>query len=114
MGTVPTHRDRTDAEAVVGRLRGVRAVTNELTVILTESHSDETIAADIVSALKRSALVDAGRVDVTVSDGTVTLEGKVRTAAAKSAAYRAADRTAGVIRVADKLTLGFGNGSVGN
>ncbi len=104
-GTVPTHWEKTRAEDVVETLRGVVSVTNELAVVPTESFSDEAIAEDIVSAMERSVLVDAGRVDVTVSDGIVTLKGTVPSASARRAAYRAASRTAGVVNVRNELVV---------
>lgn len=104
-GTVPTHWSKTRAQELVGNLRGVVDVINELAVTPTGSISDEVIAEDIVAALERNVLVDAERVDVTVTGGVVTLAGSVSSGAADLAAHRAASRTTGVVRVNDELVV---------
>ncbi len=104
-GTVPTHWEKIEAEELVRILRGVISVKNELAVVPTMDISDEIIAEDVVDALERSTLVAADKVDVTVNRGTVTLSGSVPTAAARIAAYRAANRTAGVVHVQNNLVL---------
>lgn len=104
-GTVPTHWEKNRAEELVSDLRGVQSVTNELAVVPTERFSDESIAEDIVNALERSLLVDAGRVDITVTNGNVTLSGSVHSGAARRAVYQSASRTAGVIQVDNNLIV---------
>ncbi len=104
-GSVPTHWEKERAEEVVSGLRGVVSVTNELAVVPTTSFSDEAIAQDVVAALGRSVLVEAGQVDVTVSGGVVRLKGSVPSAAARNAAYRAASRSAGVLNVLNDLVV---------
>ena len=104
-GTVPTHWEKTEAEELVSTLNGVISVKNELAVVPTEHISDEIIAEDVQAALERSVLVDAEKVDVTVVNGQVTLEGTVPSAAARMAADRIAGRTAGVLNVENNLTV---------
>lgn len=104
-GTVPTHWEKMTAAELVGGLRGVLSVINELAVVPSEELADEAIAEDIVLVLDRSTLVDAGRVDVTVSNGIVTLTGVVPSAPAQEAAFRAASRTAGVVDVRNDLVI---------
>lgn len=104
-GTVPTHWEKTEAEEIVGVLRGVILVKNDLAVVPTEDVSDEIIAEEVVDALERNVLVDAEKVDVSVSRGTVTLQGEVPSGAARIAAFRAASRTAGVLFVQNNLKV---------
>ncbi|MBS3805084.1 MAG: BON domain-containing protein [Oleiphilaceae bacterium] len=104
-GTVPTHWEKRQAAVLAGLVQGVVAVKNDLAVVPTAAIGDEIIAEDVTNALMRSALVDAEMVDVTVSNGTVTLQGNVPTTAARIAAYRAASRTAGVVNVRNQLMV---------
>lgn len=104
-GSVPTHWQKNEAEVLIGLIKGVITVTNELAVVPTEGVSDELIAQDIEGALARSALVDPAAVDVTVSDGTVTLQGNVPSTQTRLAAYRAANRTAGVVNIRNQLMV---------
>jgi len=90
---------------VVQGLRGVQSVTNEIAVVPSQQVRDETIAADIVAALERSASVTADDVTVRVTDGKVTLSGTVPTSAAKRAARKAAVNTAGVKEVEDRIDV---------
>jgi osmotically-inducible protein OsmY len=104
-GSVPTHWEKTEAARLAGNARGVLSVRNELAVVPSETVGDEVTGEEIVAALERSALVSADQVDVTVSDGLVTLRGTVPSAAARQAAHRAASRTAGVVDVVNDLTV---------
>jgi osmotically-inducible protein OsmY len=104
-GTTPTHWEKTRAEDLVTGLRGVLGVRNELAVVPSRSFTDETIAEDIVQAMDRNLLVDPSQVDVTVTDGIVSLHGDVPSVAARTAAYQAASRTPGVVDVDNELSL---------
>jgi len=59
----------------------------------------------ILEAFRRLARVDADRIEVSISDGTVTLNGEVTSARERSQAESAAWRAAGVARVIDDLTV---------
>lgn len=104
-GTVPTHWEKNESAILSGMVKGVVKVTNELAVVPTEKVDDALIAIDVEHALARSALIDPGEVDVTVSDGTVTLQGNVHSTRARLAAYRAAERTRGVVEVRNQLMV---------
>jgi len=84
---------------------GVIDIENQLTIVPTRKTMDETIAADIVEALKRSILVDVERIDVGVSNGVVTLSGSAPNRAALRAARNAAYYTMGVVDVYDNLAI---------
>ncbi len=102
-GSVPSHWQKGLADDVVAGLRGVISVLNKLAVTPTERFADEVVGRDVVDALERSGVVDADAVDVTVTDGSVSLKGTVPSVAAREAAFRAADRTAGVVNVQNDL-----------
>jgi len=104
-GTVPTHYDKNEAEALAAVARGVILVENELVIVPTDRISDEQIADQVVMALRRSAQVDADQIEIIVDDGVVTLNGSVPNAGARLAAARAVTRGRGVVEVENNLTV---------
>ncbi len=103
-GRVDSWAERVHAEEAVQRQAGVRGVVNLLTVARAEVHADD-IRRQILGALQRQADREAGRIQVAVSDGVVTLTGTVRSWAERNAIERAAQFVAGVRRVDDRTTL---------
>lgn len=95
------------AEEAAHRVRGVKAVVNDIEVRLpTEAErTDEDIAAAAVRALEWDALVPPDQVKVTVSKGWVTLEGEVDWEYQKEEAERVVRRLAGVRGVTDLITV---------
>jgi osmotically-inducible protein OsmY len=87
-GFVDTYGEKFSAEQAVKRVRGVRAVANDLHVQLRDERSDPEIAKDAVHALKSHTCVPL-TVMVTVRDGFVTLEGSVEWNYQRSAAESA-------------------------
>jgi osmotically-inducible protein OsmY len=92
------------AENVVVPLRGVVTVVNQINVRGSASASD--IASKISAALKRHAEDEAQHIDVCVSEGTVTLRGKVGSFPERSIACGAAWAAPGVHNVIDQLSIG--------
>ncbi|MFW5783578.1 MAG: BON domain-containing protein [Spirochaetota bacterium] len=84
---------------------GVMDVMNELTVVPTESVSDELIADDIRAAINRRVDVDIEDIDIEVANGVVTLSGTVPTWASRVAAMETARYTLGVTSVIDNLLV---------
>lgn len=93
------------AEDIAWNEPGVVFVRNQLAIVPTEKVSDELIAQDIVSALKRNAYVSVEDVDVKVENGVVTLLGNVPNRLAERAAYNSALFTTGVRDVRDNLVI---------
>ena len=85
-GRVPS---RQAAELIVQVARGVRGVVgveNRMNVSPAAERADDAIATDIRRRLDWDRRVDAGRIDVRVRDGRVTLSGMVGSAAEASVA----------------------------
>ncbi len=68
--------ERDDAEHAINRLIGVHGVTNQL--IIAPKVTAANVQYLIQDALERRADHEAGRIEVTVRDGVVTLTGNVR------------------------------------
>jgi osmotically-inducible protein OsmY len=104
-GTVAWQYQRAAAERAVRDLTGVKGVSNS--ILLKAPMSPGDIKAKIEEAFKRSAEVDANRVNVAVQDGTIVLTGRVRSWAERQEASRAAWSAPGVTQVDDRLTVAF-------
>ena len=78
-GYVDSYIKRWAAEDAAHRVRGVKAVANDIEVRLPMSseRTDADIATAAVRALERDAVVPLDKIDVTVSKGWVTLKGEV-------------------------------------
>lgn len=104
-GTVDAYWKKDLAARVARQVTGVIDVVEVLSVVPTVELSDKAIAWDLVAALRRSPVVDAERVDVVVENGEVTLEGSVPSWLAYGAVHDAAQFTAGVIDVDNRLRI---------
>jgi osmotically-inducible protein OsmY len=102
-GNVDWNYQRDTASRVVRELTGVVGVTNTITVRPRVSVVD--VESKIEAALKRSAEVDARRINVGVTDGKVTLSGNVRSWAEREEARRAAWAAPGVKEVDDHIAV---------
>src|SRR5262249_44427674 len=97
---------RWQAEEAAQRVRGVKAVADELQVRLPEEamHDDASIAA-AVDAMRWNTAIPDGRIKIAVSDGVVTLDGEVDHQFQREEAERAVNRLAGVRSVTDLLQV---------
>lgn len=106
-GYVDSYLKRWAAEEAAHRVRGVKAVANDIEVRLpaTSERTDADIAAAVTRALEWDAFVDIDRVDVTVSKGWVTLKGEVDWGFQRADAERVTRRITGVRGVSNLITV---------
>jgi len=102
-GTVDWQYQRSTAERAVRDLTGVKGVSNA--IMLKPPVRADDVQAKIEAAFKRSAEIDARRVNVIASDGKVILAGSVRSWAERQEAERAAWAAPGVTQVEDRITV---------
>ncbi|MBD3362853.1 BON domain-containing protein [Candidatus Dojkabacteria bacterium] len=104
-GTVDSFWRKNQAEEQAYSSYGVHNVDNQLAIVFTEDYTDENIAEDIMEALERNAIIDEEDVVVKVTDGHVTLTGKVDTAYESSVSTDIAFYTLGVKSVTNRLEV---------
>src|SRR5258707_7553746 len=106
-GWVDSYLKKWAAEEAAHRVRGVKAVANDIEVKLPGSseRTDEDIAEAVVHALEWDAFVPIDKLDVTVTKGWVTLKGDVEWQYQKEDAERVARRTVGVIGVSNLIVV---------
>jgi osmotically-inducible protein OsmY len=106
-GWVDSYTKRYAAEEATHKVRGVKAVANEIEVKLPAlaERTDADIAAAAVRALEWDAMVNVDNLDVTVSKGWVTLKGSVDWQYQKMDAERVVSRLTGVKGVSNLLTV---------
>lgn len=106
-GQVNSYAKRWAAEEAAHRVKGVKAVANDIEVRLLPSseRTDAEIAAAATQALRWNAFLPLENIDVTVSNGWVTLRGEVEWQYEKAEAERAVRRVTGVKGVSNLLTI---------
>ncbi|MEX0880382.1 MAG: BON domain-containing protein [Thermoanaerobaculia bacterium] len=103
-GQVHTLRQKEDAAQAIRGVRGVKGVNNWLTVAPAKADPGQ-LRKSIEEALERRAEREAEKIHVTVDDGIVTLEGRVRTWPQKTAVLGAVSHAPGVREVRDHLSV---------
>jgi osmotically-inducible protein OsmY len=106
-GWVDSYSKRWAAEEAAQRVRGVKAVANDVEVRLSkdDQRTDSDIAAAVVRALEWDAFVPSGKVTATVSNGWVTLRGEVDWKYQRDDAERVTRRIVGVKGVSNLITI---------
>ena len=106
-GWVDSYLKKWAAEEAAHRMRGVKAVANDIEVRLpsTAERTDADIAAAAVRALERDAAVPVDKLDITVSKGWVTLKGEVEWQFQKEDAERIVRRLGGVRGVSNLIIV---------
>jgi len=106
-GWVDSYTKRWAAEEAAHRVRGVKAVANDIEVRLSSGaeRSDPEIAAAAVRALQWDALLVPETIDVTVSKGWITLKGTVDWQYKKQEAERVVRYLAGVKGVSNLIDV---------
>jgi osmotically-inducible protein OsmY len=106
-GFVDSFVDKWKAERVASKIKGVKAIANEVEVKLPSSSSrpDPDIARAALDALNWNISVPHDRIKVKVDKGWVTLEGDVDWYYQKEAAERAVRHLTGVKGVSNLITM---------
>jgi hyperosmotically inducible protein len=104
-GSVSSYWEKQLVEEVLGAIRGVRRIDNQLVVVPGRDIVDREIAASVVGALERNRSVNAAAFEVEVDGGRVGLAGTVPSWSASQAVVKAARYTEGVTEVEDHLQV---------
>jgi hyperosmotically inducible protein len=108
-GVVDTEEARREAGKIAWRTDGVRGVVNDLTVgerTVGSRIDDVLISSKVQVKLIANSDIKAGDIDVSSSQGVVTLIGRVSSEAIKNEAGRVARNTEGVKDVHNELLVG--------
>lgn len=106
-GHVPSYAQKIAAERAVWRVKGVKAIAQELRVHYPDARKlgDDDIARRAVSMLNWDASVPAETVRVTVQDGWVTLAGEVRWQYQRMAAETDVRKLSGVLGITNNIHI---------
>jgi osmotically-inducible protein OsmY len=106
-GHVDSYVEKWEAEKVALRVKGVRAVAEELEVRLAmdSQRSDDDIAAAAIERLAWDTSIPMNAIEVRVENGWVTLTGEVGWYYQKGAAESAVRPLRGVIAVSNQVTI---------
>ena len=104
-GQVGTYDEKLAAEAAACRVRGVKALVQEIEVVVQDERkrSDEDIAASAIARLAWNVAVPPDRVFVKVSKGTVTLTGEVDHRFEAEVSEREIRQLSGVVAVNNRI-----------
>jgi osmotically-inducible protein OsmY len=103
-GEVESHDQRAIAEDMARAVKGIRSISND--IVVKPQILPVEIKRRIEAAFERSAEIDADAITVEIADnGTVILEGSVRSAAEREEAARAASSAPGVLTVENRIQV---------
>ncbi|MCZ8542720.1 BON domain-containing protein [Mesorhizobium qingshengii] len=106
-GHVSSYWEKTTAENVVKRVKGVKGLAEEIEVRLVglKGTADDEIAKRAVDAITWNVSIPRDKVQVKVQDGWITLTGKLEWQYQKNAAAEAVRGLAGVVSVANQIEI---------
>jgi osmotically-inducible protein OsmY len=106
-GQVAVSAEKFEAERVAKRMHGVRAVVNDVEVQVSGPHrgTDAELAAAALDTLESSLGVAEEKVQLTVRDGWITLEGMLDAQNQKEAADQAVRKLAGARGVTNLIII---------
>ncbi|TIO11290.1 BON domain-containing protein [Mesorhizobium sp.] len=106
-GHVSSYWEKTTAEDVVKRIKGVKGIAEEIEVRLVglKGTADDEIAKRAVDAITWNVSIPRDKVQVKVQDGWITLMGKLEWQYQKNAAAEAVRGLAGVVGVANQIEI---------
>jgi osmotically-inducible protein OsmY len=103
-GFIGSYSEKLAAERAAKRVRGVRAVANDIEVRLKLERTDSDIAADVVRMLELHSTIPAS-VQAAVHSGHVTLTGRVNWLFQKRDAEKALRHIKGLRGVVNRITV---------
>lgn len=106
-GHVPALAQKTAAEAAARRVKGVRAIAQEIDVRLPDDleQTDETLAARAADILAWHALPGPSPIHVSVEDGWISLTGHVEWAYQRDEAEQALSKLTGVRGIRNSIAV---------
>ncbi len=106
-GHVQTYAEKLKAEQVVKRVRGVRALAEEIEVrpVHSHTHADDEIAKRALNMLNWDVMVPTEDVQVKVQQGWLTLSGAVEWQYQRTAAEDDVRKLSGVLGVTNLITI---------
>ena len=107
MGHVDAYSEKAAAEVATGRVKGVKAIAEEIEVKLPSlsKRSDGDIAAAAINRLSWDSSIPKDAVKVKIQDGWITLSGQVEWFYQKDAAATEIRRLMGVTGVSNQITV---------
>ena len=106
-GYVSSYVEKLEAVQAVKRIAGVKAIADDIEIQLPASYhrTDSDIAAAATNQLNWATLIPPGTIQVTVREGTITLEGEVESWFQKNVAANVVRHLLGVTGVSNRLSL---------
>lgn len=106
-GIVSSYSEKLLAESTARRVKGVRAIAEDLTVHYSSDAktTDTEIARRVADILEWDPLVPTDKLDVTVENGAVRLRGNVEWNYQKDLAFEDASKISGVVRVDNLIVV---------
>lgn len=104
-GFVSSYMEKDAAEKAAKRVRGVRAVANDLELKPHFTRTDPEIARDVVQDMVNHIFLPADKVTLTVRNGWVTLEGTVDWQYQRKLAEDSAKKIRGVMGITNNIVL---------
>lgn len=106
-GFVESYAEKSAAERAARRVRGVKAIADEIEVRLPsdQKRSDDEIASRAIDILKWQVGFPAERIEITVEKGFVTLRGDVEWQFQKTEAGEAVHKLTGVVSVINQIRV---------
>jgi osmotically-inducible protein OsmY len=106
-GHVGSYAEKLMAERVVQRVKGVRAIAQEIEVRLPSDRktSDDEIAQRALKIIEWDTTIPNGKVQLKVQEGWVTLAGEVQWYFQSSAAEAAVRKLSGVTGITNNITI---------
>lgn len=106
-GTVQFYAEKLAAESAVKRIKGVKAIADDIEVRVTKdgTPTDSKVAETVVNALEANALIPTQKIKIRVDNGWVTLEGEVDWLYQRNTAGKAISYLNGVKGIRNWITI---------